>query len=528
MDSIPVRSTDSQRLVLRAAFFCLLSLWNATTALAQLGGGLVYNPQSDANVVSQELSRHLPATGVRKYSRYVGFLRWETTHTLSLMAETRQGLSSRFWKSDTRSWSGWVHHGNPTGAPVQRISGSGDSPGIDTSLTMLSGYGSSYNDWIVYQGFGRPVTGAEPDFKTAIMQVDSTTRSLNFMDSDPNITTVRASRLPADYDHFNPQTGYSSPSPLGSWALMRHVFGTGVPRGSVRSTRFITANIPLIELRRDHNSTQTQWIDHGRPSGATGVDVGPGGAVSVIHNYLNASDPLAREETRYVFVATNPIEDGYGEGLNGDQIAYRQGRGGNFSWNSLGSPGGLVYGPPLAIPYYTNIPIAGGLGRVVVFAVSRNGSGSYVLKSRYHDGNGWDSGWQHWGAPASLGGDKFKLTSAVVYWNGTPNQMANLRINAFGYSEENGSRVGQLVEFYWDGATWRFAQPRQAPDGQSFRTAHASVIDEGSRDRIVVVGRTSTGRIYEFAREIESGQVVSERWTDLSWEPLTLYRTNPF
>ena len=45
------------------------------------------------------------------------------------------------------------------------------------------------------------------------------------------------------------------------------------------------------------------------------------------------------------------------------------------------------------------------------------------------------------------------------------------------------------------------------------------MIDEGTRDRIIVVGRTSTGRIYEFAREIENGQIVSEVWTDLSWEP---------
>ncbi len=28
---------------------------------------------------------------------------------------------------------------------------------------------------------------------------------------------------------------------------------------------------------------------------------------------------------------------------------------------------------------------------------------------------------------------------------------------------------------------------------------------QGTRDRIVVVGRTSTGRIYEFAREVEVG-----------------------
>ncbi len=38
--------------------------------------------------------------------------------------------------------------------------------------------------------------------------------------------------------------------------------------------------------------------------------------------------------------------------------------------------------------------------------------------------------------------------------------MANLRISAFGDSEETSSRMGKLVEFFWDGASWRFATPR--------------------------------------------------------------------
>ena len=53
----------------------------------------------------------------------------------------------------------------------------------------------------------------------------------------------------------------------------------------------------------------------------------------------------------------------------------------------------------------------------------------------------------------------------------------------------------------------------------TFRTTHSSVIEQGTLDRISVVGRTSTGRIYEFVREIDGGQVISETWTDLSWEP---------
>lgn len=520
------RLVFARRTARQVALFGSLAFVFAHAAFGQVivgGGGLGGNLslRTDANVISTELSRHLPATGIRKYTRSTGFLRWETIHTLAVMAETRDGLATRTWKSDTRSWTDWVHHGNPIGAPIQRISGSGDSPGIDTGLTMIPGFSSTGNDFIAYQGVAKPPTQptVEVNFVSGIHQIDPVARTLLLGQTIPSFSTVVAPALPNSYLHFNPQTFTTSPSPSGSGRAIRHVFGTGVPRGFVKSARFTGANIPLVELRRDHDSAFPQFINHGRPNNTTGVAVGPGSATSIIHNYLSAPLAVDREEQRYVFVATNPTEDGYGDGLNGDQVAYRRSNSAGDAWNSLGSPGGLVYGAPLAIPYYTNVPIAGGLGRIVVLAVANTGNNTYALKSRFHDGNGWDAQWQNFGAPADLGGDKFKLTSAVVWYDGTPNQMANLRISAFGYSEETSSRVGKLVEFFWDGASWRFATPQLAPDGQSFRTTHSSVIDEGSRDRIVVVGRTSTGRIYEFAREIESGQIVSETWTDLSWEP---------
>ncbi|MBK7952360.1 MAG: hypothetical protein IPK00_27315 [Deltaproteobacteria bacterium] len=522
------RRPSRSGLGLRTSVLGVLALALAAPASAQLVGGGNAFLRKDTNVVVQELSRHLPASGVRKQTRYLGNFRWETIQTLSVLAETRTGLSSRYWKSDTRSWSPWVHHGNPLGAPIQRISGSGDSPGIDTGLTLVPGYAASGEDWSAYQGVGLPTTvpGIEVDFKTGIHQIDPVARTLVAGQNFPGFPTVISPTLPANYRHFNPQTALTSPSPQGSGRLVRRVFGTGVPRGYVKSARFEGAGIPLVELRRDHDSQFPQWIDHGWPFETTGVAVGPGGAASIIHNYLAGATPMDRVEQRYVFVATNPSDDGYGEGLNGEWIKYRLGNEiqGHY-WNDLGSAGGLVYGTPLAIPYYTNIPASGGLGRLVVFAVASTSNG-FVLKSRYHDGNGWDGQWQHWGAPPVLGGDKFKLTSSVVYWDGTPNVLANLRISAFGYSEENTSagRVGKLVEFHWDGASWRFAAPRTAPDGKSFRTSHASVIEQGNTDRIVVVGRTSTGRIYEFSREVSNGQLLSENWADLSWEDVTLTR----
>lgn len=524
------RRPSRSRSVLRGALAGAFAFALASSAAAQIVTGSNAFLRTDRNVVVQELSRHLPATGVRKQTRSVGLFRWETIQTLSVFAETRNGLSSRYWKSDTRSWSPWVHHGNPLGAPIQRISGSGDSPGIDTGLAIAPGYAASGQDWIAYQGVGLPSTSPsfEVDFKTGFHQIDPVARTLVQGQSVPTLATASSPSLPSPYRHFNAQASLFSSSPVGAGRFVRHVFGTGVPRGYVKSSRFAAANVPLIEMRREHDSATIQWIDHGKPSGATGIAIGSGSAASIIHNYLSAPNAVDREEQRYVFAAIDPVEDGYGDGLNGDAVAFHRTNSQGAAWRSLGSTGGLVYGAPLAIPYYTNLPIAGGLGRLVVFAVV-GGSNGFNLKSRFHDGVAWDAQWQHWGAPAGLGGDKFKLTSAVVYWDGAPNVMANLRISAFGQSEENTSagRVGKLVEFQWDGASWRFEAPRTAPDGQTFRVSHSSVIDEGNLDRIVVVGRTSTGRIYEYAREVSNGQVQSETWTDLSWEEPTLVRVGP-
>ncbi len=169
-----LRSIFSGRVAARAACLAALSLVLAASSFAQIvQGGFIF-PRSDATVVIPEISRHLPASGVRKQTRYMGGLRWETTHTLSVMGETRLGLASKTWKSDTRTWTDWVYHGNPIGASIQRISGSGDSPGVDTGLTMIPGFSATGNDFIVYQGVGLPPTQptVEVDFKSGIHQID--------------------------------------------------------------------------------------------------------------------------------------------------------------------------------------------------------------------------------------------------------------------------------------------------------------------------------------------------------------------
>jgi hypothetical protein len=515
----------------RPRFMALCILLGASLfssgAHAQIGGGSsipferpVFPVETDRNITVPELSRMLPSAGVRKATTRVGFLKWKTTHTLSLFAVTSRGISSRTWESDARVWGDWKHLANPTGAPLERISGSGDSPGLDFGLPLLKGWGIGYADWIAYQGFATPASGGDPDYGTAIMDVDARRATLTFDSSAPSFATAASPQLSSSFDHFDPQAGFSSLAPNGTNQYVRHMFGTGVPRGYVKSSRFAAAHVPLIEVRRRLPGGAPTWIDHGVPADHDGVAIGSGSALSVIHDYLNVDDPLDHQESKYVFVATDPFEDGYGDGLNGSEIAYLRGDGQSFSWHSLGSPSGFVYGAPLAIKYYTDVPIAGGMGRIVVMAVARDGSGDYELEMQYHDGNGWNSQWTHIGAPPGLYGDKFKMTSAVVWYDGQANQMANLRINAFGYSEEKGSQVGKLVELAWNGSSWNFGAVREAPDGATFRTSHAVVIDEASRDRIVVTGRTVTGRIYEFVREFDGGRQVLESWNDLSFEPI--------
>ena len=81
-----------------AAGALALAIVPAASAQLTIGGNTAFL-RTDANVVSQELARHLPATGVRSQTRYVGGLRWETTQTLTVTAETTRGLSTRSRRS---------------------------------------------------------------------------------------------------------------------------------------------------------------------------------------------------------------------------------------------------------------------------------------------------------------------------------------------------------------------------------------------------------------------------------------------
>lgn len=499
----------------------------AHSAAAQLTiGGFGAFPiplETDANVAVSELSRMLPNAGVKQETKYLGDLRWKTTRTVSLFAVTAQGLSTRTWDTDARDWTDWHHLGNPSGVPLQRVSNSGDSPGIDFGLPLLSGWDPAFPDWLAYQAQALPSAGFLPDFETALFELDAPAGTIAHAADSANVTTATGPTVPTGWSYFNPQAGLAS-RVIATGKAQRHVFGTGMPRNVVTSGRFrAQPELPLIELRQELRGAPPLWIDHGRPGDAIGVTVGPGSTTSVIHDYLNVEDPLDHEEQHYVFVATDPLEEG-DSGVNGPEVAYLRGDGKQFGWHSLGAPGGNLSGAPVATTYYTDIPIVGGKGRVVVFAVHRR-NGDWTLSTQWHDGNGWASGWTDWGGPSELGGEKFRMTSAVVWHNGSSRQMANLRISAFGYSEPTDSQPGGLVEFHWNGSGWSFRPMRFSPDGHSLRTDHAVVVDEGTRDRVIAFARTYEGRILEDVQQFENGWRTFFGWNDLSTEPIVLRRT---
>ncbi|MCR9092931.1 MAG: hypothetical protein NXI30_01820 [bacterium] len=525
MSSLDRLPTAWHRVARQSLWLIILIGLSAPTAQAQLGSPVccAKNPfptTTNANVAVPELSRMLPSGGVKSETRYEGGLRWRTTRTLSLFGVTARGLSSRTWDTDTRKWSDWDHLGNPSGAPIERISNSGDSPGLDFGLPLVRGWGAHDPDWIVYQGLGTESGSSTPDFETARMEIDAPRASLDYAGLTPNLTTATGRSIPSSWDYFNPQAGLDSVAQTGVNQYRRHMFGTGMPRSFVTSTRFQDSpTLPLIELRQQTKNGTPTWHDHGTPGDRFGVSVGPGSATSVIHDYLNREDPLDAEEQHYVFVATDPQVEG-DTGINAGEIAYLQGDGQTFAWHSLGAPDAFVNGAPVAESYYTDVPIVGGKGRLLVFAVARGARGGWHLSTHYHDGNGWSAGWVDQGSPPGLYGDKFRMTSSAVWYVGSSRDPGNLRVSAFGYAENDGPENGRLVEFHWNGATWQWMPLREAPGGHGLRTDHAVVVDEGSRDRLTVFVRTYDGRILEYVREYSGTSVSSETWNDLSNEPL--------
>ena len=138
------------------------------------------------------------------------------------------------------------------------------------------------------------------------MNVDSPLRTLDYAESDPPGPTIGNLGFASAYNHFSPQTGFTSVRATGINQYVRHMFGTGLPKGYVDSNSLTGGHFPLLEVRQQTASGNPSWHDHGRPGDHDGVAVGPGGAVSVIHDYEIITpppgEPAPSQEEKYVFV----------------------------------------------------------------------------------------------------------------------------------------------------------------------------------------------------------------------------------
>src|SRR5262249_36648220 len=200
----------------------------------------------------------------------------------------------------------------------------------------------------------------------------------------------------------------------------------------------------------------------------------------------------------------------------------------------LGSPrpGAQIVDEPLALYYQW-----GTITRVCVFATAFNRTTSaYELFERHFDTNpgavptnpaAWTA-WQSFGTPTGLDPrTPFRLTTDVTWYQGS-----TLRINMFGHADSDVSPPERMVEFFWNGSTWKFATAlRQPPNGTGIRTSCVVALQSPDRTytRLTVLGRTGgdasfpgSGSIWEMYWTNENGVDHDWAWRDLSWEPAVI------
>src|SRR5207244_9272486 len=168
-------------------------------------------------------------------------------------------------------------------------------------------------------------------------------------------------------------------------------------------------------------------------------------------------------------------------------------------WNGTdhGSPDGsnLINGAPLALTWND-----GSSDHINLFVAAFNRA-----DRRFHlyqrsltacgDFSCWDA-WSDFGAPPSIGGQKFRMTTASV-WHAAD---GSLRIDLFGQSEP--SAIGgdttsprRLLHYSWDGGSWGWNSTLSVPDGGEARISSSLALGQ----RVSAFVRSSTGRIWEMA-----------------------------
>jgi hypothetical protein len=252
----------------------------------------------------------------------------------------------------------------------------------------------------------------------------------------------------------------------------------------------------------------TSWSisEHGAPSGVSYLRLGPQCAAW-----------------------TNPT--GWGRGYvfasadDGNLYCRAYAPGGSWTWVNLGRPERtLDMRTPLAVAYGS--PGASSVNngkRVAVFVVCNTETG-YRLFGRYSDSGTSFSAWHSYGAPALTpnGGDQgFDMTGGAVWYAGS-----TLRINLFGTTDKvdrlssglGTHEGGRLVEYFWDGATWRWGQ-NLTIDEESWYTYFGGGGFHKTRVQtmnVAVVETQSWERISVFCED-EYGRTWERAWTGSTW-----------
>ena len=438
----------------------------------------------DPLILNTNLFEHTPraVTGVRPEDGMTGHL----------MAVTTQGVAYRKYRPRSRNWSSWTYRASPAGVPPTDT--------WDISMPLVRSLSGGAN---VIDGFFGYLSGL--DGMVGLPGATDAPISMDF------------GTLPSgSYFHADCAIAYTE----GSVQKFR-VFGShavdGDPDGS--------GNLYSPMVRIDWDGMNATFADDLVPTGCQAVLLGPQSACAVT---LGGS-----QYPRHMVFATARYS-------TGDKVAIHCWNGASWSWKDLGAPyaNTKIVSHPLVVYRYDT---PGAPPQVNVFIVAKNAGASnspYILFEKYCNGSITGSpsmrtdslvwgGWNDYGVPTDGNGTpvlqpgtKFYMTSGNVWKNGSI-----LRVDLFGHSNvhTNASGVqtqGQLYRFYWDQYGWSWDHPAGAPDGQSFRTTSSFVVEDGSYDRVTVVGRTRTGRIYERYYEVVNGVQFGWNWNDLSIKPV--------
>ena len=206
--------------------------------------------------------------------------------------------------------------------------------------------------------------------------------------------TTTGALLPSDT--FNPASAVVVPS-----RHQIHLFGSGFIHGESETWQASVSSDFVIDRIEDTVSGGWSWTAVPNPPGVNRVAVGPGSAV------LRAGVPV-------VFYATNAADAGNGEQFSDGVRSVRL----EAQWNGMdhGSPdaSNLINGAPLALTWND-----GSSDHINLFVAAFNRA-----DRRFHlyqrsltacgDFSCWDA-WSDFGAPPSIGGQKFRMTTASVW-----------------------------------------------------------------------------------------------------------------